>query len=89
MPLARNHAQLPKTLKVSVKMAVPIRKTLKPTMLNLIKRAIHLSALSAKPCLTDLLTLITLKNSIILRAIAIFKQSTIFFDKESLNYANN
>ncbi len=60
--LATNHAQNPKMWKVSAKMAVPMRKTTKPIILNLMKRKIHFNDFSPKVSLTGLDIFITLKS---------------------------
>ena len=64
--------------KVSRKMVVPTRKTMNPTILNLMKRKSHFNAVSPK-LLADLPMFIKLKTCfIVLRALDIFKQSTLF-----------
>jgi hypothetical protein len=60
--LAITHAQVPKMLKVNRKMAVPMRKTMNPTILNLMKRKIQSSAAAPKLFLDGLPTLSHLKN---------------------------
>ena len=60
--LAITHAQVPKMLKVNRKMAVPMRKTMNPTILNLMKRKSHFHAVSPKPFLAGLPMFITLKK---------------------------
>ena len=52
--LAINHVQAPKVLKETAKMAVPTRKTMKPTILNLMKAKSHCLAFSPKPFLAEL-----------------------------------
>ena len=78
-PLATTHAQAPTVLKVSAKMAVPIRKTVNPIILNLMKRKSQSNAVFPKLSLAGLPIFIILKNcSIIFRTIAVFKHSTMF-----------
>ena len=75
VPLATNHAQAPKMLKVRAKMAVPMRKTVNPTILNLMKRKSHFNAVFPKLFSVDLLMFINTQNLLtVLRTNAIFKQ---------------
>ena len=77
--LETTHAQDPKSVKVSAKMAVPMRKTMKPIILNLMKRKIHFNDFSPKLFLAGLPIFITLKNMLqYSEPSAIFKQSTMF-----------
>jgi hypothetical protein len=55
-PLPITHDQAPRVLKVSAKIAVPIRKTMNPTILNLMKRKSHFHAVAPKLCLAGLFT---------------------------------
>src|SRR5208283_5665647 len=85
-PLATTHAQAPKVLKVSAKMAVPMRKTVNPIILNLMKRKSQSNAVFPKLSLAGLPIFITLKTcSIIFRTIAVFKQlNNVRFHSEKL-----
>jgi hypothetical protein len=76
--LAIIHAQGPKLLKVSKKMAVPMRKTMNPTILNLMKRKIQSNTVAPKLFLNGrAMFVMPQKLFHNIKVLAIFKQSTL------------